>query len=1738
MSEFDDNRPQNENGDPSPQEEPRPAPEHSGVDAGAAPPPRDGKKPKLSRPALIALAVLAVFLLVGALGWFITLSFPKNPVNAPAAPVESEPSGEWNYPSQDAMKTLTVDDFYLPLDGAVRVRCDVPASQNGLSAGFLEEKVTFDPPVEFTVGQEDEKCFLLYVEDGKNLRDARLKISYYNSDYDYETVVDSHFSARVSLGEGAAGIPIEGPIFVEFSDELDPASVAGQVQLRLPSGPDAEAEGKGRSVPCRVSAEGNLVKLAPEAMLDYNTNYSVTVPAGFASKNGLALSTARVMEVRTESRDFSLIMTNCGVNTFHPDDEVALEYQLDTVAKKGREATVTLCRLTGFDQYADILLGRDPESAPEAIGQARTEQMKEGLNTVAFPNPGRGYYAVVTTVIDTKTKEPVTDYKAFQVATASLYMQSAQKQMLLWLNDSATGGSLAGHTVRFTQDGKEVASAVTGEDGSAVFSFEPPAYEDPAAAESYYGKGMPPAKPVLFTIYDPSGVPVYADVTRGMTTEAYYYGGDFGRREDRYYAFFYLDRALYRPTDTVRFWGYLKPYRMNRGAMPSAVTVTLDPDGVNQQVRAAVQADGTFTGEFSFEQIVSQDYAVQAAIPCTPYTDPYSGEVVSTRVLDSIYIDVKEFTTPAYTIAGEVDGIIYRYGDEVTATITPTFYDGTPLPNYPLEFSLFNPYSGNFEAVRTVTTDAQGVARVTFKAGEGVTEGKSSWTPRAGYYYVKIANDGENVTFQGRYVYVPANVMLRPSLRFGADGNASLTVLANRIDLSRVTSREQADGLIGGYYDYNDNYDRKYDVLVGEPVDMQLSFDARYDYYDPKGEYQSGKVGGMVPLTAGRGTREALIEQEFDGNYYAYVSASVSYRANGSEIVAGAYADNGKPWPGDRDAEKEAIRGYTFDIYKNGARKPVQQYEQYLARSFVEADVGDTLRFELRHEGAPVGDANGRMLYTFLQDEIVGRGGVGDGFELTVGQQHANSILVVAAYFDGRDVHAVSNAYVRTKNESMALTVEASTDKEAYRPGEQVTVKAKVTDRAGRPVSGEMVVSVVDEAIFALREQYFDVLNELYGELDFYTYYVYKYTTSAGDIDPFNQSGDGGKGDGDNLAAYDSFRKNFKDTAAFYPLRSDANGDASVTFTLPDNVTSWRITTIAIGDNLYAGSSKTNFAATLPFFVKPVISPKYIAGDEVAVLVQGHGDALSEGGEISYQVRVTGDGVDRTFNETGRAYQPVQLNFGKLAEGEYTVTSTAQFGGMRDTVELPLAVIHSNLELVVNREIDLQKPIDIQAMRYPVTITMYDEEFEPYYLSVSSLLTHYCFRVDQRMSRYVAKQALSSHLEPEQLPQHIRADDGDVAGFQNADGGIGWYVNGPSDPEVTFKILLAAGDEYSKPRMRVYFAAAAEDSSADPVARAAAHAGLAVLDPSHTAKIREILAAGNVPFEEQLYYMAGLAAAGERQEARELYDGIVTPRQRTHGQEKWLEFSNLPKDYQRSAENRRCTTLAWITASELGLSDADAYAYYFARDRWRIGSVLECMIYVANFDRPVPAPAKFTCTAGGETRTVDLGATGRATITLNRGDMEGLAFHGVPDTVRATAYYIGEPSEVGIEQSDTVHVRKDFLPMEGGKYKVTLTVDFEDAASYGYWNVSDWVPSNMRLHTVARQPQSNQFWVNWTQENQKMYFEFYRDERSPSRVLIEYYIQKTYDAEAVVDRAYVICADSGENANTERSTLG
>ena len=1698
---------------------------NSGGDAGAVRP-SGGKKFRWQK-RYSALLAAALFVVIGVAA-LIRQSAPAEPAGAPAssmAPSSAQPGDDFEYPENEAIDAAVFSSIHLLDEGFVEI---VPQSWFGnnnddipLTLEYLQNCLELSPSHPFTV-TEEQGTFRVYIEGMEKNSWVDLILPYRDGGEEdaRRYTANTGLCGWLDLKSGYGGAAIDAPVRVEFNAPVSPESARGRVLLRQgEAGPDQIAP----AIPCDVSYEERAVLLTPHEMLDYGAYYTVELASTLVSVDGARMGKLDSLPFSTEQRAFSISVVDGNTNLFRPGADIELTFEVKTEWSQGVDAKTELFRLTGVEAYQAVLTGADTQ--PDEAGDTGTVHLDDGFASVTYDNPGVGYYLFRCSVMDQKTGEPVVIEKPFMVSTTAVYLQAAGESDLIWLNDCASGEALGGYTVVFTQAGEQVARFVTEADGTALFSHT-------VVAKTPTWGGLDADSDCIFTIYDPDGKAVYTDRTACLGWDS--------QTEERYYSFFYLDRALYRPTDTVNFWGYVKPYRMNRGAMPTQVEVVFDEGGLDERVTVSLNADGTFSGSLSYEQVASSQYGISARMLLPPpYLEDSSGNPVTTHHIDTIWVDIKDFVTPAYTISSSVDKPIYRSGDTVSITITPTFYDGTPLPDYPIEFSVFNPTSGNFEAIQKLTTDEKGVAYAAIKAGENMTA--YFWRPTYGYYYIKIANDGETVSHQGSYIYTPGNVILRPEVTFDAHG-ARLRVLANSVTLEGVRDAEQAQRLADAYDD------DAYDVLIGDPVDMQLSVETDLRYFMPREQGEDDTSDRhiwdeenivAVEVKDGAGTAELLAAGAFDPSEYGWVSVTASYVHDGNTLSSSASASySGGRRRAYRGTDETAPKGYTFNVYRGDEPEPVQTYEEYLGRSFVETDVGVPLQFELLRDGVPV--QGGRMIYTLVQDDIIGRGSADTALTLTPDQKHANSVLLVAAYFVGHDVYAVANCYIRINQESLALEIETALDKETYMPGDTVTLSAKVRDKNGNPVSAQMCVSIVDEAVFALREQYFDILASLYGEMNFYNYYIYKYTSLTGDINPFNNSGDGGKGAGDNLEAYDIFRDDFRDTAFFKPLQSDQDGSASLSFTLPDNITSWRITTLAVGNNLYAGASKSNLVTTLPFFTKPVLSPKYIEGDEVTMLIQGHGTAVKTGDVISYEVRVTGDGVDKTYTRSGTAYEPVEINLGKLAEGDYTVTSTGQFGQMRDTVELPLSVISSNLELIVNREIDLQKPVDIEALRYPVVITLYDDAYRAYNDSISSLLRHYCFRIDQRMARFAAKRALMQFGDSEDLPRHIRVSDSDVLGYQNFDGGIGWYTySDQSDPVVTMKVLMFAGDMYDLERMKGYFEAVKDDQTRGGTERAAAYAGLAAIDPAYTADIREILASQpDMKLKEQLYYVAGLAYGGDEAGALAYYEKFVTPRLR-HDMEgaKWLEYSNAVQEYERLKENDDVTAAAWITASKLNLPDADGFAAHFARNRWRIDSIFECMIYVVNYGTPATKAAKFSYTSGGELHEVDLAGYGRKLITLNRSEMQDLAFHDVPDSVRAAAYYIGEPEEAGFEGSGNISMQKDFQEMEGGKYKVTLTVTFEDDAPYGFYNISDWVPSNMRLHTIAKQPQSSRVEVHSEQENQKLYFDFYRTAYTPKTVYINYYTQRTFDTQAVADRAYLICAETGDSAFTERGRI-
>ena len=87
-------------------------------------------------------------------------------------------------------------------------------------------------------------------------------------------------------------------------------------------------------------------------------------------------------------------------------------------------------------------------------------------------------------------------------------------------------------------------------------------------------------------------------------------------------------------------------------------------------------------------------------------------------------------------------------------------------------------------------------------------------------------------------------------------------------------------------------------------------------------------------------------------------------------------------------------------------------------------------------------------------------------------------------------------------------------------------------------------------------------------------------------------------------------RSEFKDTALFRTSALSEDGTGTVTFKLPDNVTSWQVNLAAISPDLQGGTGQTSLKVTLPFFINDSLNSTYLSGDFPYVGVSSYGNDL------------------------------------------------------------------------------------------------------------------------------------------------------------------------------------------------------------------------------------------------------------------------------------------------------------------------------------------------------------------------------------------------------------------------------------------------------------------------------------------------------------------------------------------------
>ena len=230
----------------------------------------------------------------------------------------------------------------------------------------------------------------------------------------------------------------------------------------------------------------------------------------------------------------------------------------------------------------------------------------------------------------------------------------------------------------------------------------------------------------------------------------------------------------------------------------------------------------------------------------------------------------------------------------------------------------------------------------------------------------------------------------------------------------------------------------------------------------------------------------------------------------------------------------------------------------------------------------------------------------------------------------GKPAFRMGYAELPVVDESRRIQVDLSTDRIVYRPRERVRVEVNADVERG-PV--EFALLVLDDSVFDLLAagiDYFDPYQGFHGlsALDLTNFSLLTRLIGRQKIEKkgANPGGDGGQGT--------PLRSIFKFVGYWNPsLLADADGNASVEFRLPDNLTSWRVLALAVTPTDGFGLGEYSFKTNQPTEIRPVMPNQVSEGDqflagfsvmnrtsvprEIEARIEASGDAVEGGGHVT-----------------------------------------------------------------------------------------------------------------------------------------------------------------------------------------------------------------------------------------------------------------------------------------------------------------------------------------------------------------------------------------------------------------------------------------------------------------------------------------------------------------------------------------
>ncbi len=279
----------------------------------------------------------------------------------------------------------------------------------------------------------------------------------------------------------------------------------------------------------------------------------------------------------------------------------------------------------------------------------------------------------------------------------------------------------------------------------------------------------------------------------------------------------------------------------------------------------------------------------------------------------------------------------------------------------------------------------------------------------------------------------------------------------------------------------------------------------------------------------------------------------------------------------------------------------------------------------------------------------------------------------------------------------------------SLQPGAMQRVSLQLRDAAGKPQQGEIALAVVNDAILQLTGYRFpDLVKIVYADQPIST----RFADSRSDVRlaDLKQTVDKGFGFGGGAMAGlggTRVRTNFKPLAFWNgSLRTDADGDVTVRFALPDDLTTWRVMALAVTRDARFGNGETTFVTSKPLVTNPILPQFARPGDRFSLGV-ALTDVAKARGDAQIAATLSGPLAFASGGQRAEVKQSidalnasVRFDVVSTGIGTATVGIDSTLGGNRDAFAVPLVASAEDIMETVatsgaTRDAQTDVPLDV-----------------------------------------------------------------------------------------------------------------------------------------------------------------------------------------------------------------------------------------------------------------------------------------------------------------------------------------------------------------------------------------------------------------------------------------------------------